>query len=236
MNILSIDIGNTNASIAKHLNCSKLEVKKLEKSQLAFSSDDFVIMSSVREDQNIFNDFPYLKEIKRVSNYIVEGKVFDMNISYTKTLGEDRIANAFHAFNKIKEDNHQKAIVIDSGTFNTIDFIGPKGFEGGYIFPNDKEVLKLYQSGELLKPFSKKIDLKLGEFPQSTSQAILGSVEKMFNSAIKEILENFAPDIIFLTGGNLEFHQRVQSLTEIKNIIIPNMVHLGLYDIARKVS
>src|SRR5690606_20309628 len=61
--------------------------------------------------------------------------LLDMPIHYTESLGEDRLIAAFNTF---KNHSQEKILVIDSGSFTTVDLVTKNGFMGGYILPGKK--------------------------------------------------------------------------------------------------
>ena len=56
-----------------------------------------------------------------------------MPVHYQKSLGEDRLALAYYAYKTLQSPT----MIIDGGTFLTIDFVNSDGFLGGYIAPID---------------------------------------------------------------------------------------------------
>jgi pantothenate kinase type III len=133
--------------------------------------------------------------ITRVKDYWRGTKFAGMSVNYTKTLGEDRLMEAFYSY------KHHKCplLLINAGTFVTMDVITPLGFLGGYIIPGTKTYFEAYQKGEQLK------DVLIGPsvrhvLPQNTADAINHSYGA-FAALAKELIKDHNVEKIVLSGG-----------------------------------
>ncbi len=134
--------------------------------------------------------------ITRVKDYWKGNRFAGMPVHYAKSLGEDRLIQAFYAYKKLKENT----LIIDSGTFVTLDIVTQNGFQGGYILPGVESYFPVFQKGELLKniELNKSISLSL---PQSTEEAMRDSYVA-FAALAQNLVKDFEIQKIILTGGS----------------------------------
>lgn len=160
------------------------------------SSNTEVILASV-SDASIDIPFKYTD----VKSIFLENKFLDMPVHYTQTLGIDRLVAAYYIF---KENNYPK-VVIDAGTFTTVDYVDIKGFNGGFILPGLNLLSDAYGHGERLFEATttppENLEQVLSQFPQSTETAIDHGAFLSFLSPIKEVLRTHQFQNIILTGG-----------------------------------
>ena len=86
-----------------------------------------------------------------VSNYFKDSYFLDMPVHYSETLGMDRLILAYYFYS-----NEKNVALVDSGTFTTVDLVGPSGFEGGFILPGLGLLLDTYSFGFNLKKYRPK--------------------------------------------------------------------------------
>jgi type III pantothenate kinase len=229
MNIITLDIGNTKSKAAIFENESStpsrlLDLNKLERIIEELRPYKF-IYSSVT-NKKILNAINLLELVK-------DNKLLEMPINYSKSLGQDRLACSYFAFNRKEE----KILVIDVGTFLTIDIVTKKGLEGGYIFPGIKTYLTSYNQGENLPVLDIDKDIIISDkTPNDTNHAIMGSLKIYLNSTIKHIIENNSPDLILLTGGGAETFTNLVDFSYYKGKIenLPHLIHSALHSIIAK--
>lgn len=143
MSCMTFDVGNTHLTRGVWTNGHLTQVSKTTLEDVNGTGSDHLI-SSVR------------KEIS--STFEFNPTFFGMPVNYQNTLGNDRLVTSHLVFDLIKNDlSPDKAILIDAGTFVTIDFISNKGFEGGYILPGPETLLKSYLRGEQLSGPSQRM-------------------------------------------------------------------------------
>ena len=132
----------------------------------------------------------YLKDYWR-------GKKFaGMPVNYSETLGEDRLIEAYYTYKKIKEPS----LLIDAGTFVTMDVVTSEGFLGGYIIPGVSAYLSTYEKGEQLKDVTLEMNLSQ-KLPSETASAITDSYTA-FALLAKKLISDYKITKIILTGGS----------------------------------
>ena len=143
----------------------------------------------------------YVSDIKETNSFL------KMPLFYSETLGDDRLCQAYLAW---KMNPKQSVVVIDCGTFTTIDYINEEGFLGGYIFPGPQTYLNSFQNGSNLpilsiqKPKeSESLDDKT--VPSDTENAIQGSLSIFHKAILTFINQKLTPDKVILTGGKSSY-------------------------------
>lgn len=136
-------------------------------------------------------------------------KFLDMPVHYSETLGSDRLTQAYYLYkNKFgnKENcSQEKIMLIDAGTFTTVDFISNQGFEGGYIYPGVKLYFSLYTQGKRL-PVPRLDDLKASsELPHNTQDAITQSFITFNQHTLNYFRSFYNCAQMILTGGQAHF-------------------------------
>lgn len=226
-NLLTIDNGNTTSSVGIFKNGLEEVVLlgELKESQKKIVS--YVISSQVGAGFKPWKG-PKFISIKELVN---NKKLFEMNINYSETIGEDRLAGALWAYKKwIQTRKAQRIMLVDSGTFTTIDLITKNGLSGGHIFPGTQTLLDTFKKGANLP------ELNLKELrgttapdiiPSSTADAIYASVQLAEAGLFGKWREQFRPDLIISTGGLAQYHEKYLPT---EAIFERDVVHLGLYE------
>jgi type III pantothenate kinase len=233
--LVTIDFGNTNPHAGlfqKHQGewnlvkvCPFSELS-LYLSQLQLSPrNSQLVLSEVKAREEELN--PLLEQgflLTRVKDYWRGNKFAGMPVNYAQTLGEDRLIQAYYVFKKLKTD----VLLIDAGTFVTMDLITNSGFQGGYIFPGLATYQASFQNGELLKSV-KLSDSLSPELPKTTAEAMRDSYLAFAALAQKLILEHQIEKIV-LTGGQSSLwkqifdHLKVSVIVEVE----PTLIHWAL--------
>jgi pantothenate kinase type III len=228
--ILTIDIGNTNQTyFLTHLEeeilrgeldslNSDLELNKIQLNKVK------TFVSSVKDPKLSKIDIPN----SLIRDYLVHSNFLGMPVHYSQTIGDDRLIAAFYFFKTSKK----KQLLIDSGSFTTIDLVDKKGFHGGFILPGWNKIKDCYLEGENLKSTAITL-IKPNCFkspPNNTEDAIKQGALLTFLAPIKQALESLAPEVILVSGGN---QQIISEYLESLDLNIPikkvnNIVHLGL--------
>lgn len=133
--------------------------------------------------------------ITRVKDYWRGTKFAGMPVHYAKTLGEDRLIEAYYCYKKEKIST----LLIDAGTFVTMDVVTENGFMGGYIIPGTEAYFSTYGKGEQLKDIPLTLNFK-HELPQETAAAIIESYSA-FAALAKSLISEHKIQKITLTGG-----------------------------------
>jgi pantothenate kinase type III len=227
--ILTIDIGNTNQTYfltkfneeilqgdLENLN-SDLQANQIKVSEIS------TFVSSVKD--------PKLAKIN-IPNTIVrdfhkDSQFLEMPVHYTNTIGDDRLISAYYFY----KTSPERKLIIDSGSFTTIDLVDKAGFHGGFILPGWDKIKTSYIQGEnLAPPTLTSTTSKIFNIPHNTIDAISQGALISFLAPIKAAIASISPDKIFISGGN---HKIIFDFLNSEKLSIPvisvnNTVHLGL--------
>lgn len=220
MRLVTIDNGNTNPNVAIHATDGSLSVMPLKDFKL--DPDDVLIAASVGQKLSLPVAFS-------IGEYRKADRFFDMPVHYAMTLGEDRLVAAYHAFKKLKAN--ESVLVIDAGTFITIDLVTNKGFMGGAIFPGISRFLETYSHSAQLPHFSKTdfshyLKTQKSEIPQDTKEAILFATEKYLKSVLEQMIDKHSPQRLLLTGGSADELELISSKVRFEKV--PHLIHSAL--------
>jgi pantothenate kinase type III len=234
--LVTLDFGNTNPSAGLFqknqgqwnlIKIVPLAELSLFLTQLQMNANNTsVVVSEVKPREE---EITKLQEqgflVTRVRDYWRGIKFAGMPVHYAQTLGEDRLITAFYVFKKDKTPT----LLIDAGTFVTMDVVTQNGFEGGYIVPGISSYFKSFADGELLKdvPLAPNFENKL---PQETAQALINGYQA-FAALAKEMIQKHSLKKLILTGGSGElwkdFFENLSSDVVVENQA--NLVHLALH-------
>jgi type III pantothenate kinase len=219
MKLITIDHGNSNPNWATFIDDKIQSVELL--STYNPSENEVVVITSVKKDNQFKVNFD-------LNNYKKNNTFFGMLYDYSDSIGVDRLVGAHYAFSKSKN----ATLVIDAGTFITIDLVSKIGFEGGYIFPGIKTFLGSYKNGELL-PTLNYAKLELDHLPKNTHEAILKAAQIYIKSSLWEIIKSTSPSQIILTGGSLENLSELINEFNLKIEIqkVPHLLHHSMHAI-----
>lgn len=202
--LITLDFGNTHATAGifslhpqKLLKKVPLPELKLFLSQLNISAHNAqIVLSDVKPREEELR--PFLEEgylLTRVKSYWRGTRFHGMAVNYANTLGEDRLICAFFAYKNFKTN----VLVIDAGTFVTMDVVTAKGFEGGYIVPGLETYLSTYQRGENLRNFTLKTETDPG-LPHDSESAMTGSYSA-FAALAQRLIREHQIQKVLITGG-----------------------------------
>lgn len=192
-----------------------------------FCSEEF--LSSIEE---IYFDEPHIitsvkRDIKSTfSEDFKDRHFFDMPVQYEDSLGHDRLISSYLVFHLLKEE----VLILDCGTFITLDLVNQAGFQGGFILPGIKTLGESYPRGEqLYEPDTslliKDKSVEPTNFPQSTLEAMAGGHGLIVEGLIERIQSLADGKKIIVTGGGAELF-----LKHIENTIsCPNLLHYSMY-------
>lgn len=237
---LTIDIGNSNTKCCLFGSHGDLlttfSYEKLNDiiDSYQIKSENIKVISCSVVDKAL--DHPYRSETAK--SFFVNSKFKDMPVHYNETVGIDRLAAAYSFYHK----NNFAGLIIDTGTFTTVDHVDIKGFNGGFILPGLNLISEAYNKGfQLHKPVNyEEISLeKLSStLPQTTAKAIENGALLSFLAPISEILRQNATSNIVITGGNGEFlynFLKNSHLCQDASIQFePHLVHIGLFHLINK--
>ena len=227
MNTLTIDIGNTNQSFRLFQDADTL----LAQGDLNSLPKKFDIKTTIISCVNDDN----LKKIKarfiRPKDFLKYEKLLDMPVRYESSIGEDRLVCAYYLF----KTSSLPIVLIDTGSFTTIDLITICGFQGGHILPGLKKLEEVYHQGKNLrgKHLHSNSMIK-NELPRSTTKAIEQGVLHSFIAPIKEILAQINETNIIITGGNAKV---LYNLLGVECITLDSeLIHKALLFFGKQVS
>lgn len=197
MRIITVDNGNTNPHVGIFQDETLVKIIPLK--DYTYSSDDFIIASDVGKSLP-FKPSLDLKalRIKAASGFIF----FNMPVHYAETLGDDRLVSAFALFQQLKPT--EKILVVDAGTFITMDLIDKSGFLGGTIFPGVQTFLSSYQKGNHLPLLKIEPEKESTNLPRSTEEAIRSAADIYLESVLESVIKKTSPSKIVITGGSSE--------------------------------
>ena len=228
--ILTIDNGNTYPSAGTFDSDGNLiHVQPL--ASLLASCDILkhqIVLSDVGRNIPQLDNHPRLIRV----GYLRKNNSFlDMPIHYSSTLGEDRLVSAYQVYT----EGYERSVLIDSGTFITIDLVDQNGFQGGYIFPGIQTFLNSYATGTNLPQLdSDQIHTNTPPMiPRNTSEALLASCHLHTVGILKEVLSILSPiPRLFLTGGRSpSLRPLLKELLTSDTAVIsrPHLIHQALY-------
>jgi type III pantothenate kinase len=209
-NCLTYDIGNTHPHMGVFKKGILTEVIPVLPQDLKkIESNKNNIICSVSKELPSSQLFQNLKENFR-----------GMPLQYSATLGHDRLtlaSLAFHCWQK-------EIVIIDAGTFITIDFVSPDGFEGGHIIPGIKTLLDCYQKGEQL--FTPKLEKRdIHQWPKNTHDSMAQGYQILIEGLFEKINNITRNKTLILTGGSAPL--LAPYLTPA--LIEPHLIHYSLY-------
>jgi type III pantothenate kinase len=224
--IITIDHGNTNCNVGLFKNGKVCEV---------LTYDQFIQENKINETQGAYSSVGERIDIPghliRPLNYREEKNFLEMPINYAETLGEDRLICSYLVFKKEHSSGtaFRRSLVIDAGTYLTVDCVSKVGFEGGFIFPGLQVYLNSYEWGAALPRISKnEVTSEEVQLPHDTKSAITESSKIYLQSSLEKIISKYKPTKVYLTGGNAK---RIQSLLgkQIEVVMDKNLIHHALH-------
>ena len=218
--IFTIDAGNTNLSILEWTNQvpNDSTLSNIEKNST-------VIVSNVGS---------VLKKIPTNAIYINQrsNSCFgNMPSQYKNQAGIDRLLFAYHNYQKIIDGPFKKKfLLIDSGTFITMDILTNKGFQGGVILPGTKLLNESFNTGANLNA-PQVINSSSEQFPYTSTLTTLNNASSFYIESITRNVLNLCSDIdkiIITGGGSRKFKDSLHNLNlEIE--VQDDAVHFGLF-------
>lgn len=204
--LITLDFGNSNPHAGlfqKHQNeWSLIKVVPLSELPLYFTQlnmsahNTSVVLSEVKSRED---EIQKLQEqgflVTRVKDYWKGQRFAGMPVNYAKSLGEDRLIEAFYCYKEAKVPT----LIIDAGTFVTMDVVTKDGFLGGYIIPGLKAYFSTFEMGEQLKDVSLDMSFKHA-LPSTTAEAMTESYSA-FAALAKKIIHDHKIEKLVITGG-----------------------------------
>lgn len=166
-----------------------------------------------------------------ISVWFTINKFRSMPVHYEASLGQDRLACAYYAFQA-----YPNSWVIDSGTFTTVDYVSDEKFEGGFILPGLKLISDSYGRGaNLFAPQTAGIQISKS-LPHSSEQAINQGTVLTFIEPILKAISLRAYQSLIVTGGAGQqlYNCLKQELPAASIHLLPDLLHLSLFNMATK--
>ncbi len=232
--LVTLDFGNTNATAGIFSHGSSwqfikkvpLAELKMFLTQLGFSAHNTqFVLSDVKpreEELKPFVEEGYL--ITRVKDYWRGSKFHGMNVNYAQTVGEDRLITAFYTYKNFK----MNCLVIDAGTFVTMDIVTSEGFKGGFILPGQKTYFEAFKKGENLKDVALSESTQ-HELPHSTNEAMARGYQA-FAALARELIQEHQIQKVLITGGGAPVWEKLLSHLKSPAVVEthPDLIHSSL--------
>jgi type III pantothenate kinase len=234
--LITLDFGNTHAT-AGIFSLSGKEGKLIKKvpftelrvflSQLNLSAHNAqIVLSDVKSREEELK--PFVEEgylITRIRDYWRGKKFHGMSVNYAQTIGEDRLITAFYTYKNVKTN----CLVIDAGTFVTIDVVTPSGFEGGYIIPGPESYFETFKRGENLRNFELKPGTDAG-LPKD-SETAMSSGYQAFAALVRELIREQQIQKVLITGGGSSLWEKLLSYLAAGPVVEthPDLIHSALF-------
>ena len=213
----TIDEGNSHPHIGTFSQGKLLSVAPLKKEQKV--TGEKVYSTVTRRNKNNFEPLWSEGQVKEFCH---------MPVHYGDGLGQDRLYQSSLLY---ASNSDQKQVLIDAGTFITIDLIDQGGFRGGFIFPGVQTFLSSYTKGSLLPELS-KADLKMTletSWPQETDQAILSACSHYILGIISSFSHILKESHVTLTGGDASHIEKILKNNNYHYSVEPHLIHYALY-------
>lgn len=235
-NLFTIDLGNSHPHFGLFENGKLQSVSPLINSERLNSRQYKIIASQVASSS-------FIEQVKDgVKDRMIDLERFwdhknhcfaGMPVHYAQTIGQDRLVQAAHAFHLFQG---QEVMVIDAGTFVTVDLINFDGLSGGFILPGLHLMLESYLAGDALKKYTKEEVIKesilpINDWPGDTKKAVCHGVLDLYRSFYFHKLQKHAPTKLIVTGGDSDLHlQILRDMAELSHH--PHFIHESLYFLA----
>lgn len=239
--VFTIDNGNSNPNIGIFTEGVLVDVLLKDAFLTRYTqgppADSIAVMADVGKP-NELPDF-FGDKLVRLGAYRDETAFLDMPVNYGPTLGEDRLALAYHVYKTMP--NALPALIIDSGTFATVDVVDGGGFVGGYIFPGMRRFYEIYGKSARLPDLSgMEPPPYTANLPHATDDAILQAGALYWRGILREVLDGPAKNIksVVLTGGSALILEKIlrELFPNYEYIVDLKLMHLSLYTVFRVVT
>lgn len=257
-NYFSINLGNTNLSIARSDeqtitnsvdNYPNLLIQ-LNK-WINLPAPFYLLMCSVVSMEDFKARYPEVfqlvenfKNLK--SKYYLdfhhlrlESSFMKMKTSYAINLGQDRLIQSYNLWKMLLKEKQEAGLLIDAGTMTTIDIVSAtQGHLGGYIIPGLTSYVQIFNLSKKLPSQLDQIDsLKTSVFenlPITTIDAISFGYWHSHINLVQTLIKQHSLKKILISGGDGEFWMKNLDQTKIctLNTLFP---HESLWQIGEDV-
>lgn len=200
--LYTVDLGNSHPHVGEFSGERLLQVTPL--SEFSFSKHPQHIPTIVSQVTSFLPLALKSRPLICAKDFFRDQSFLGMPVHYTQSLGIDRLVQAYYLYSQSKMEG--KTLLIDSGTFETLDLIGEEGFLGGYILPGQElylrpfyqnSVLNAHLQGDKEAPSKKSTTV----IPQKTNEACFWGRYGPLTCFIRDLVEREKILKIILTGG-----------------------------------
>ncbi len=228
--VVTFDNGNSHPHLGIYQDGKRIDLIDMNTFLARFPYHEYkewiFIISHVGKEHELLAEIKSLPHTRYVKQFVHDRKLGKMPIHYSETLGDDRLVQAAYLFHEMKEPT----ILIDAGTFITIDLITNNGFEGGHIFPGMQTFLKAYQQGTYLPCLSVDQIQFESKMPQTTEEAILRASGLYLDAILNYYLKQFSDHHFVVTGGSHNMvKERLVVLKTKKLSVNQTLIHESLF-------
>jgi type III pantothenate kinase len=240
--LLTLDFGNSSAHAALYRHGKELARGRLQdvsewlKAHALTFGEVAGVLSQVKSyDEELKELMKQGLLIERIQDYWKGHKFAGMPVHYAQSLGEDRLVTSWWAFKEFQTPT----LVIDAGSFLTLDIVTSEGHQGGFILPGVKLLGETLALGAQLKA-QEFTDLRSeiltgSDLPHTTADALQGAAVA-YAALIQKLMIRWGVAQIVLTGGNTSIVEAwLKPLThELPLHIKPDLVHWSLHEWYRR--
>lgn len=233
MNIIAIDIGNTNVTIGLFIDDTEVEIKKIpgdkpdefgEFLKSAWQKIPFVKAGKDKDKKRNGHIIAasvqpaVMQKVKEIVKNELGEKILEigidkdvplpieLDVDEPEKLGVDRVLCAYAAFSVVGD----AVVVADFGTAVTIDLISPQGiFLGGTILPGFEMSADALNRWTAVLPKIGKVQTPGKPFGRNTVEAINNGLYFAAIGALETIIRLYSEELgrwpqTIVTGGNME--------------------------------
>lgn len=249
MNVIAIDIGNTNITVGLFLNGQEQFIKvipggsadKLAKilksahNKIPFAKsskekkrDGVIVVSSVKAE--------WTKKVQQIARQQLEERILvigkdiplpiKLAVDEPDKVGTDRVVSAAAAYDVVKD----AVVVADFGTAVTIDVVNAKGvFLGGVICPGFEPAAKSLKNDTANLP-KIKVTKPVNPYGRNTREAITCGLYYSAIGTLEEVVRRYAEKLgrwpqTVITGGAAKV---IKDDCEFVDSFVPNLVVKGI--------
>ncbi len=254
-NYISINIGNTNLSIARSDekkitnsfdNYPNL-VKELTK-WVNLQSPFYLLICNVVSNEDFKARYPEVFQLvekfitQKPDHYLQYQKLrldtsfIGMKTSYAKTLGQDRLIQSYNLWKTLAKEKMGAGMLIDAGTMTTLDILSANnGHLGGYILPGLNSYAQIFQVSKKLPSQLNLIDALKNRAPENLPNATVEAISLGYwhshTTLIQSLIKKYSIEKIVISGGDGKFWQQHLN-TSTLNTLFP---HESLWQIGEDV-
>jgi pantothenate kinase type III len=233
--LVTLDLGNTHPHAGIFLRDGKswdlLEVVPLAGLQAALKArglnpgNSSLVAAQVKPWDELIH--PLLQEgylITWVRDYWRGQRFAGMPVNYAQTLGEDRLISAWYLYRQ----KEIPCLLLDAGTFLTMDVVTETGFMGGFIVPGLTTYFASFRGAFQLKDYDLQADVS-GGLPGASSEAMARGYTA-FGALARELLQEHNIRKLMLTGGGSDYWQ-LFFRSEAPSLVVetrPHLIHSAL--------